>query len=117
MLELLNKFPNTDIETVLFLIVEMIKLQSALIVTSPGKAEVVDDLAIPSADPGQVLIKVHAVGLNPSDWMALDALGRPGAGLGYDFAGQIVEVGENVGLSIGDRVAGFVHGCREQSHF
>lgn len=89
----------------------MVQLQSGLLVATRGKAEVVNDLAIPSPDAGEVLIRVHAVGLNPSDWMALDGLGRPGAGLGYDFAGEVVEAGKNVHLDIGNRVAGLIHGC------
>ena len=89
-----------------------VKLQSAVIMTGPGKAQVEHDISIPSPDYGQVLIKVYAVALNPSDWMALDAFSRPGAGMGYDFAGVVVEVGEGVKTrTVGDRVAGLVHGC------
>lgn len=90
-----------------------LKTQSAIIMKSAGEAHVEQNLSIPSPDAGQLLIKVHAVALNPSDWMALDMLGRPGAGLGYDFSGEIVEIGEDVRVSwkVGDRVAGFVHGC------
>ncbi|KAJ5296333.1 uncharacterized protein N7443_007226 [Penicillium atrosanguineum] len=90
-----------------------IKLQSAIILKGPGEASVVKDLSIPSPGIGEVLIKVQAVSLNPSDWMARDHLGRPGAGMGFDFAGTVLEVGEGVQKvrSVGDRVAGFVHGC------
>lgn len=79
----------------------------------PGQAQVEHDLAIPSPGPFELLIHTRAVALNPSDWMALDTFARPGAGAGYDFAGEVVEVGENVKAHwiVGDRVAGFVHGC------
>lgn len=89
-----------------------LKTQSAIIMQGPGKAHVEHGLAIPSPDACELLIKVHAVALNPSDWMALDHLGRPGAGAGYDFAGEIVEIGKNLNSqwTVGDRVAGFVHG-------
>lgn len=51
--------------------------------------------------------------LNPSDWMALDAFGKPGAGVGFDFAGEILEIGKGCPRwNVGDRVAGFVHASR-----
>jgi NADPH:quinone reductase-like Zn-dependent oxidoreductase len=92
-----------------------IKLQSGIIMKDLGEAHVVNDLSIPSPGIGEVLLRVQAVSLNPSDWMALDALGRPGAGMGFDFAGTVVEVGEAAQKlrSVGDRVAGFVHACKE----
>ena len=89
-----------------------LKTQSAIIMQSRGKATVEHDLAIPSPDAFELLIRVHAVALNPSDWMALDTFARPGAGAGYDFAGEVVEMGERVSdWAVGDRLAGFVHGC------
>lgn len=90
-----------------------LKMQSAIIMSGPGKAKLEHDLAIPSPGPFELLIRTCAVALNPSDWMALDAFARPGAGTGYDFAGEVVEIGESVDSSwaVGDRVAGFVHGC------
>jgi NADPH:quinone reductase-like Zn-dependent oxidoreductase len=90
-----------------------IKTQAALIITGPGAAEVMHDLTIPSPEYRQVLVKTHAVGLNTPDVLSLDHLGRSGAGFGFDFAGEVVELGEALSEScnIGDRVAGFVHGC------
>lgn len=92
-----------------------LKLQSAIIWKGPGKASVVKDLSIPSPGFGEVLIKVQAVSLNPSDWIARDHLGRPGSGMGFDFAGTVYELGEGAQSvrSVGDRVAGFVHGCKK----
>ncbi|KAJ5151620.1 hypothetical protein N7492_009915 [Penicillium capsulatum] len=88
------------------------KTQSGIIMTSRGKAQVQHDLTIPSPDDGQILVKTKALALNPPDWMALDAFGRPGAGMGFDFAGEVVEAGEGVNsLVVGNRVAGFVHAC------
>lgn len=91
-----------------------LKLQSAVIVKCQGEGKVVNDLSIPSPEIGQLLVRTHAVGINPSDWMALDTFARPGAGMGYDFSGEVVEIGEGVHdrWSVGDRVAGFVHGCK-----
>lgn len=89
-----------------------VKIQSGIIMTGAGEAQLEHTLAIPSPDPGQVLIKVRAIALNTPDWMALDYFGRPGAGMGFDFAGEVVEIGANGGIwIIGDRVAGFVHAC------
>lgn len=90
-----------------------LETQSAIIMKGPGQAQVEHDLAIPSPGPFELLIHTRAVALNPSDWMALDTFARPGAGAGYDFAGEVVEVGENgkAHWMVGDRVAGFVHGC------
>lgn len=81
--------------------------------TGPGAVKVINDLTIPSPDYRQVLVKTHAVALNTPDVLALDLLGRPGAGFGFDFAGEVVELGEDhpEKWKIGDRVAGFVHGC------
>ncbi|KAJ6111389.1 hypothetical protein N7523_007450 [Penicillium sp. IBT 18751x] len=95
-----------------------LKLQSAIILKALGEASVVKDLSIPSPGIGEVLIRVQAVSLNPSDWMARDHLGRPGSGLGFDFAGTVLEVGEGAQRvrSVGDRVAGFVHGCHSANY-
>lgn len=91
-----------------------IKIQSALIMSDRGTAEVVHDLTIPSPEYNQVLVKVSHVALNTPDVLALDYLGRPGAGLGFDFSGQVVEIGEGVRnhWNVHDRVAGFVHACK-----
>jgi NADPH:quinone reductase-like Zn-dependent oxidoreductase len=89
-----------------------VKIQSGIIMSGLGTARIEHDLAIPSPDPGQLLIKVQAIALNTPDWMALDYFGRPGAGMGFDFAGEVVEIGDrSEAWTIGDRVAGFVHAC------
>lgn len=89
------------------------RTQSGLILRGKGDIAVAHDLCIPSPDPEQVLIRTHAVALNPSDWMARDQFYRVGAGLGFDFAGEIVEIGatESQRWVVGDRVAGMVHAC------
>jgi len=74
---------------------------------SQGEAQVEHNLTIPSPDSFEILIRIRAVVLNPSDWIALDTFARPGAGAGYYFAGEVVEIGQNVE----GRVARFVHGC------
>ena len=89
------------------------KTQSALIVQAKDKAQLRHNLAIPSPSAGQILVRTHAVALNPSDWMALEHFSRAGAGMGFDFAGTVAELGSDTDhiWAIGDRVAGMVHGC------
>lgn len=68
------------------------------------------DSEIPSPKPDQVLIKVHAVGLNPVDYKIIesgvDAWTFPHT-LGLDVAGEIVALGDSVtDWRVGDRVSG-----------
>jgi len=77
-----------------------------------------EDFADPTAGPGEVLIRVHAAGVNPIDWKI-----RSGATasrftttfpaiLGYDFAGTVQALGEGVtGFAAGDRVFGRTDNC------
>lgn len=64
----------------------------------------------PTAKAGQVLVKVHAVGLNPVDYKlvegGVDSWSFPHV-LGLDVAGEVVAVGEGVhDFQIGERVSG-----------
>lgn len=66
----------------------------------------------PPAGPTEVLVEVHAAGVNPADWKSRD--GGPGAPvlpdgsiLGWDLAGTVAEVGGGVTrFAVGDRVFG-----------
>jgi NADPH:quinone reductase-like Zn-dependent oxidoreductase len=65
----------------------------------------------PTAGPGQVVVKVHAVSLNYRDLMMVKGFYNPKMALPRipcsDGAGEIVEIGEGVeGIKPGDRVAG-----------
>lgn len=66
-----------------------------------------EELDIPAIKPDELLIKVHAVSLNPSDYQTIEFLGdleKPVI-LGIDIAGEIAGVGEKVeNYSVGDRV-------------
>ncbi|MFE4251808.1 NADP-dependent oxidoreductase [Streptomyces sp. NPDC056910] len=73
-----------------------------------------DDVAEPHAGPGQVRVKVAAVGVNPIEykirngWMEQAFPTTLPAVPGNEFAGTIDEVGEGVtGLSVGDEVLGW----------
>lgn len=93
----------------------------ALIVGSPNDRSIdrltIADVATPQPAAGQVLIKVHAAGLNPVDYKVVEG-GVPDwtfpHTLGLDVAGEIVAVGRDVNSwQIGDRVSG--HGDLTQN--
>jgi len=74
-----------------------------------------EDAPIPQLKPGEVLIRVHAVGINPPDWYLRDGLTilppewRPKVDfpliLGTDVSGVIEEIAADVqGFSVGDEV-------------
>lgn len=70
---------------------------------SDGTAESLVDIQIPVPVPGprDVLVRVHAVSVNPVDTKVLAASAGPGVGwkiLGYDAAGVVEAIGEHVTL-------------------
>ncbi|MFF4961634.1 NADP-dependent oxidoreductase [Streptomyces sp. NPDC001222] len=78
-----------------------------------------DEVPIPEPGPGEVLVRVHAVGVNPPDWYLRDGLGnippetRPKFDLpvipGTDVSGVVEAVAADVdGLSVGDEVFGLL---------
>ena len=87
----------------------------ALQYTAYGDPEVLEwgEAPDPHPGPGQIRVAVRAASVNPIDWKAFSGLmsgGEPMAGtgyLGYDAAGVVDEVGEEVtGVSVGDDVFG-----------
>ncbi|KAL4971338.1 chaperonin 10-like protein [Aspergillus desertorum] len=74
---------------------------------------------MPELAPDCVLVKTMAVALNPTDWKHIDFISTKGATVGCDYAGIIQELGPEVdpslGLQVGDRVAGFTHGCNGEN--
>ncbi len=64
--------------------------------------EINTDAPMVAAQPGKVLVEVHAAGVNPMDWKVRDGLTRQWinlnfpATLGYDFSGIVADVGEGV---------------------
>ncbi|CAJ2501165.1 Uu.00g040180.m01.CDS01 [Anthostomella pinea] len=84
----------------------------AVVIVAPGKAAV-QEVPLPKLHDGYILVKVRAVGLNPTDWKSIHAPTAPaGARSGCDYAGDVVEVGAGVDgrFGKGDRVAGMVFG-------
>lgn len=72
---------------------------------------------LPTPAEGQVLVRVHGAGLNPIDWKTRKGLGFAARQIendlpwtpGYDIAGEVVAVGEQVTTLVpGDRVMGMV---------
>lgn len=82
--------------------------QTALMRASPQGEFSVETVPIPSPTPGQLLVKVVSVALNPADWK-LHILGYYADSYpmtsGFDGAGIVEEVGSGVsGYNKGDRV-------------
>ncbi|TEA17828.1 Trans-enoyl reductase lepG [Colletotrichum sidae] len=66
----------------------------------------------PTISADEVLVKVRAVALNPTDFKHIDAISPPNCIPGCDYAGEVVQVGSDAAASwsVGDRIAGAVHG-------
>jgi NADPH2:quinone reductase len=72
--------------------------------------------AMPEPGPGEVLVRVRAANVNPTDLSARSGQARrrmpdlcPPFVAGWDLAGEVLEVGAEVaGYSAGDRVAGMI---------
>jgi NADPH:quinone reductase-like Zn-dependent oxidoreductase len=88
----------------------------AIVLNTFGAPLTQQDIARPAAGPGQVLVKVHASGVNPLD--SKIAAGKADharavlpAVLGIDLAGVVDSVGDGVqGFAPGDRVYGMTGG-------
>jgi NADPH:quinone reductase-like Zn-dependent oxidoreductase len=101
-------------------------MSRAVIYQKFGGPEVLElrEVPEPHAGPGEVRIRVTAAGLNPMDWGIAarpEAAERFGitvpAGFGYDLAGVVDEVGDDVtGFAVGDRVFGGALGAAVADH-
>ncbi|MER3494421.1 MAG: zinc-binding alcohol dehydrogenase [Mastigocladus sp. ERB_26_2] len=87
----------------------------AVVIHRYGSAEVLqyEDVAPPKIKPDELLVKVHASCINPADWKIRKGMLRIVTGnkfpmvLGFDLAGEVVEVGANVTrFTIGDSIYG-----------
>ena len=85
------------------------KMRAARIHAAGGpEALRIEQVPVPTARAGEVLVRIHYASINPVDWKLQQAGRLPfPATPGGDFAGEIVAVGEDVqGYSCGDAVAG-----------
>lgn len=92
----------------------------AAVVTKPGEPDAISvlDLPVSPVEPGQVRVAVAAATVNPVDVLVSGGgLHQAGVidqpehtGLGWDFAGTVLEAGAGVDLAPGTRVAGLVGG-------
>ncbi|KZV68034.1 dehydrogenase [Peniophora sp. CONT] len=93
----------------------------AAVINRKGDVEV-KKIAVPKAGEGEVLVKVVAAALNPTDWKSAKKSGCDFADeveeltvSGCDFAGVVEELGpglEAADIKVGDRVATCVPGAR-----
>lgn len=72
----------------------------------------VRDVPKPTIEPHEILVRVRAVALNPTDFKHADIVSPPNSILGCDYAGEVVEIGAQApgNWAMGDRVAGAIHG-------
>ena len=92
---------------------ELPETMRAIVVTRFGGPEVLEERELPRPEPvpTEVLVRVAAVGVNPTDWKSRTSGGPKLWGdpviVGYDVAGEVVKVGGGVTtLAVGDRVFG-----------
>ena len=86
----------------------------AMSVGSAGGPEVLTEVELPVPEPGssQVLVRVHAAGVNPTDWKhraGVISFREPPVVLGWDVSGVVERVGYGVTLfQPGDEVFGML---------
>jgi len=83
--------------------------QIQAVVAVEGKKAEVKTVPLPTPGPGEVLVKVSAVSINPTDWKHVAFLAEPGSLVGCDFVGTVAD-SNGTDLKEGTRVAGFTHG-------
>lgn len=91
----------------------------AITVENVGGPVAIHDRPLPKLRPGYMLVKTAAVAMNPADGVVLDfKVATPGSLLGCDYAGTVVEVGEDVKRSFkkGDRVCGCTRSAASDNH-
>lgn len=85
----------------------------AAVLDGVDKPLVVKEVPVPSVNPGEVLVKVHACGVCHSDHHVRHGdMGPPGIDiLGHEFVGTVVAISDGEKKwQVGDRVGGAWHG-------
>jgi NADPH:quinone reductase-like Zn-dependent oxidoreductase len=89
----------------------------AIRIHSFGGPEVLryEDVPIPTPQEGEILVRVHAAGVNPADWKtragsggAKRLRGQMPVTLGWDVSGVVEALGGAAPFGVGDAVHGFV---------
>ncbi|MCJ1246727.1 hypothetical protein MMC30_003936 [Trapelia coarctata] len=78
------------------------------------RSPALSEIPIPQPEPGELLIKVAYVALNPTDYKHAAMALPPSKVIGCDFSGTVVGAGKAVDPSMfanQERVAGIIHGC------
>lgn len=88
----------------------------ALVLDAENRTVSLKDIAKPLPGPGEILVHVEAIALNPIDPLYVEhPLASSGRTVGSDFAGTVASFGAGVpaaaNLKLGDRVAGFLQGA------
>ena len=86
------------------------------LVTQEGKPVKLEEVPVPALDENEVLVKVHSIAQNPTDWKTADSTRGLGNIIGCDFSGTVVKLGSDsiTHLKVGDNVAAFVHGGKDK---
>ncbi|KAI0854684.1 GroES-like protein [Xylaria cubensis] len=90
----------------------------ALVLVEKGKVAI-EEVPLPKLRDDYVLVKVNAVGINPTDWKHIDfGIANAGSRIGCDYAGIVEAVGSRVAkpFNKGDRISGVVHGGDQTQH-
>ncbi|KAI1364002.1 GroES-like protein [Xylaria arbuscula] len=90
----------------------MTYIQRRALVTSEGVGlELVERTDLFDLEPDMMTCRVLAIALNPGDAKSSDYTASRGSIAGFDFAGEVLEVGSGVTrFKYGDRIAGFAFG-------
>ncbi|KAF2111198.1 zinc binding enoyl reductase [Lophiotrema nucula] len=80
-----------------------------------GNLVIQDCTPVAPLESDMILVRTLCVAINPNDYKMADNFPTPGLAVGCDFAGTVVALGSSItprthNLSVGDKVAGAVHG-------
>ncbi|MBK7337440.1 MAG: NAD(P)-dependent alcohol dehydrogenase [Saprospirales bacterium] len=98
----------------------------AIVIRHFGSKEVLEPAEMPDPEPDEdeLLVRIHAIGINPFDWKVRKGLVRRVLHkklpiiLGQDFSGEVISVGSQVGdYEIGDRVFGTVNAMKGEGSY
>lgn len=87
----------------------------ALVILGPQHAQVVD-CPVPELREDYILVKTHAVAVNPHDWRVVDFMGEVGCRLGCDYSGIVEDIGSKVTKDFKKGVQSQTYSQRSQQH-